>query len=78
MAQNKEEGQVFYEDNLETLIEDLEFEIADHTAIVQDLRCKVRCLKQELKNRDEAQRFKNPKSYNFAMKYPLDRDVYEI
>ena len=78
MAQNKEKGQVFGDDNLEALIEDLEFEIADHIAIIQDRHCKVRRLKQELKNRDKAQRFENPKSYNFAIKHPLDRDVYEV
>ena len=66
------------EDNLVTLIKDLDFEIASHTVIIQDLRRKVRGLKQELKNRDEARTFRTPKSYNSAMKSTLDGKVYEM
>ena len=78
MSQNKKEGHVFDEDNLKTLIDDLEFKIANHIAIIQDLCCKLRCLKQEKKKRDEAWRFKNPKSYNYAKKHPLDGEVCKI
>ena len=56
----------------------MEFVIADHTTIIQDLLHKVRCLKQELKNCDGARRFKNSKSYNFAIKPTLEGDVYGI
>ena len=63
------------EDNLMTLIKDLEFQIANHTVIIQDLLLKVRCLKQELKNRDDARRFRTPKSYNSVMKPTLDGKV---
>ena len=78
VAQNKKEGQAFDKGDIETLMEDLKFEIADHTAIIQDLCRKSRCLMQEKKKCDEARRFENPKSYNSAMKHPLDGDKYEI
>ena len=75
MAHNKEKGLVFDEDHLETLIWDLEFEIFDHTTIIPDLRHKVRCLKQELENCDEARRFRTLKSYNSVVK-SLDGKAY--
>ena len=76
IAQNKEKSRGFFEDNLVTMIKDLEFEIYNHTAIIQDPRHKVRCLKQELQNHDEARRFRTPKSYNSAMKPTLDGKAY--
>ena len=78
MAQNKMKGHAFDEGDIETLMEDLKFEIADHTAIIPDLCRKTRCLMQEKKKCDEARRFENPKSYNSAMKHPLDGDKYKI
>ena len=78
MAQNKMKGHAFDEGDIETLMKDLKFEIADHTAIIQDLCRKTRCLMQEKKKRDEARWFENPKSYNSAMKHPVDGDKYEI
>ena len=50
MAQNKMKGQAFDEGDIENLMEDFKFEIANHSAIIQDLCRKTRCLMQEKKN----------------------------